>query len=58
MTHSKEVESRLNQVKSDLDLTRERENNYARERAELATQLAEAQKSKANVEHELETHLR
>jgi len=58
VTHSKELESRLNQIKSDFELTRERENTYARERAELATQLAEAQKSKANVECELETHLR
>ena len=48
----------MNQVKSDLDLTRERENNYARERAELATQLAEAQKAKANLECELETNYR
>ena len=53
-----EVEARLNQVKSDLDLTRERENNYARERAELATQLAEAQKSKASLECELESNYR
>ena len=58
VTHSKELESRLNQIKSDFELTRERENTYARERAELATQLAEAQKAKANVECELETHQR
>ena len=52
------MESRLNQAKSDLEQTRERENNYARERAELATQLAEAQKAKANLECELESHFR
>ena len=53
-----ELEARYSQLKSDLDLSRERENGYGRERAELATQLAEAQKAKANLECELETHYR
>ena len=48
----------MNQTKSDLDVTRERENAASRERAELATQLAEAQKARANLECELENHHR
>jgi hypothetical protein len=45
-------------LKQELELTRERESGYARERAELSTQLAEAQKAKANLECELESHFR
>ena len=48
----------MNQTKSELDVTRERENASSRERAELATQLAEAQKARANLECELENHHR
>jgi hypothetical protein len=53
-----ETDGRLGQVKQELELTREREANYARERAELSTQLAEAQKAKASLECELESHYR
>ena len=48
----------MGEVKQELEVTREREANYARERAELSTQLAEAQKAKANLECELESHFR
>jgi hypothetical protein len=53
-----ETESRLGEVKAELEVRRERESTQARERAELATQLADTQKAKANLECELESHFR
>ena len=53
-----ESEGRVGQLKQELEVTREREGNYARERAELSTQLADTQKAKANLECELESHFR
>jgi hypothetical protein len=55
---SQETESRLGEVKAELEVRRERESTQARERAELATQLADTQKAKANLECELESHFR
>ena len=37
-----ESEGRVGQLKQELEVTREREGNYARERAELSTQLLTA----------------
>merc|ERR1719495_2446833 len=57
-THCKEIELRLTQVKNELDKSRERENNSSRERGELASQLAESEKSKANLQCEHEAFVR
>merc|ERR1719507_2678622 len=48
----KEREQKMAALKTDLEKTRERESNYDRERAELATKLAESQKAEANIKCE------
>ena len=45
-------------LKADLEKTRERESNYSRERAELATKLAESEKAEANMKCEYDRFVR
>ena len=45
-------------LKTDLEKTRERESNLSRERAELATKLAESEKAEANMKCEYDRFVR
>ena len=54
----KEREQKLHQVKQELDKTRERESGMARERAELNTKLADAEKAEANMKCEYDRFVR
>jgi len=57
-TNCKEAEMRLVQVKMEMEKSRARENNYQREREELASQLATSEKEKANLQCEHENFVR
>ena len=57
-SHYKEVESRLSNMKVEVDKSRERETSYQREREELAAQLASIEKEKANLKCENENYAR
>ena len=54
----KEREQKMAALKTDLEKTRERESNYSRERAELATKLAESEKAEANMKCEYDRFVR
>jgi len=54
----KEREQKMAQVKAELEKTRERESVVARERAELATKLAESEKAEANMKCEYDAVVR
>merc|ERR1719495_1815199 len=54
----KEREQKMAALKIDLEKTRERESNLSRERAELATKLAESQKAEANMKCEYDRFVR
>ena len=56
--HTKDMESRINNMKLEVDKARERESNYQREREELASQLASVEKEKANLKCENENYVR
>ena len=56
--HYKEMESRMNSMKMEVDKSRERENSYQREREDLASQLANIEKEKANLKCENENYMR
>merc|ERR1719495_2407104 len=54
----KEREQKMAALKIDLEKTRERESNLSRERAELATKLAESEKAEANMKCEYDRFVR
>merc|ERR1719341_2827160 len=54
----KEREQKMAALKTDLEKTRERESNYSREQAELATKLAESEKAEANMKCEYDRFVR
>lgn len=54
----KEREQKMASLKTDLEKIRERESNLSRERAELATKLAESEKAEANIKCEYERFVR
>merc|ERR1719412_523502 len=56
--HYKEMESRMNQMKQEVDKAREKENSFQREREDLAGQLAGLEKDKANLKCENENYVR
>merc|ERR1719189_3263624 len=52
------MESRMNQMKQEVEKSREKENNFQREREDLAGQLAGLEKDKANLKCENENYVR